>query len=173
MSTKKKLLIVNEFISLVKENEYDKISVTDLVASCNISRQTFYYHFDDIDHMIKWAFDYEMHEMLTSIDENSNYFEALSLFTSLLNKYHFILKNSLKTTKSVFIFNLLYQTIFDYSIEYYKQSPKHRATLDSQRFWLSYTSSALTGLIFLEVQKEKPDYQSIVKQISNTFTSNK
>ena len=43
-----KPLIADAFIKLSKEKNIDKITVKDIVDECGISRQSFYYHFQDI-----------------------------------------------------------------------------------------------------------------------------
>lgn len=53
MATKTKDLIVNSFLKLMCSEDFDKITVTELVNNCQISRQTFYYHFDDIEKMLE------------------------------------------------------------------------------------------------------------------------
>ena len=35
-----------------------------MVESCNISRQTFYYHFQDITEVIEWKLQQELQQML-------------------------------------------------------------------------------------------------------------
>lgn len=170
MSAKKKQVIVDKYLELIKETEYDKISVTDLVAACTISRQTFYYHFDDIDSMVTWAFNEAMQKTLNSVVEKKNYFEALESFFTMLERFHYVIKNSMSTSHAMFIYNLLYNTIYNYFISYYEQSPKHSAmTSREQKFGVSYTATALTGLILLEIQKNDCSYQHIIDEIYNTF----
>ena len=40
----------------LKEKPLDKITVTDLVEDCEVNRQTFYYHFQDIYDLIEWIY---------------------------------------------------------------------------------------------------------------------
>lgn len=47
--------IVEAFVKLSKEKNIDKITVKDIVDECGISRQAFYYHFQDILEVIEWA----------------------------------------------------------------------------------------------------------------------
>jgi len=35
----------------------DKITVKDIVELCNVNRQTFYYHFDDVYDLLEWVFE--------------------------------------------------------------------------------------------------------------------
>lgn len=47
-----KPIFVNSFLELTKVKAVPKITVKDLVSHSNLSRQTFYRHFDDIDDLI-------------------------------------------------------------------------------------------------------------------------
>lgn len=39
---------------MLKHKNLDKITVKELVDACNISRQSFYYHFRDIMDVVEW-----------------------------------------------------------------------------------------------------------------------
>ena len=68
MSSKTKDTLVEAFLELVDENDFDKITVTDLVEKCGISRQTFYYHFEDIITLMEWILSTEITNILDSVD---------------------------------------------------------------------------------------------------------
>ena len=48
MPVNMKAMIAETFLTLAGQKNVDKITVKDLVEACGISRQTFYYHFQDI-----------------------------------------------------------------------------------------------------------------------------
>ena len=50
-----KPMIAEAFLKLSKEKNIDKITVKDIVDTCGISRQSFYYHFQDILEVIEWS----------------------------------------------------------------------------------------------------------------------
>lgn len=50
---KTKQSIKESFIELVKEKGYNKVSVTDIVNKANINRNTFYFHYEDKEDLIK------------------------------------------------------------------------------------------------------------------------
>ena len=35
----------------------DKVTVKDIVEICGVNRQTFYYHFDNVDNLLEWVFE--------------------------------------------------------------------------------------------------------------------
>ena len=57
MPTRMKETIAGTFAEMAKRRSVDKITVKDLVEACGISRQTFYYHFQDIMYVIEWLAD--------------------------------------------------------------------------------------------------------------------
>lgn len=55
MPVNMKLMIASVFVRLAKDNPVDKITVKNLAEACGISRQTFYYHFQDILNVMEWT----------------------------------------------------------------------------------------------------------------------
>lgn len=78
-----KRMIAETFEELIKHRSIDKITVKDLVESCKISRQTFYYHFQDILDVIEWAMQQEMQRMLEASLKAKSPEEAMSVFASI------------------------------------------------------------------------------------------
>ena len=64
MPVQVKPMIAEAFIRLSKQKNIDKITVKDLVEACGISRQTFYYHFQDILEVIEWSLDQAFSHLL-------------------------------------------------------------------------------------------------------------
>ena len=50
-----KAKIAQTLYELLKHKSLDKITVKELVDTCNISRQSFYYHFQDIMDVVEWC----------------------------------------------------------------------------------------------------------------------
>ena len=46
--------IAETFLAMTARKSFDKITIKDLVQECGISRQAFYYHFQDILDVIEW-----------------------------------------------------------------------------------------------------------------------
>ena len=58
-------LISDTFSELVKTQDVDKITVTMLIGECHISRQTFYYHFQDKYELLSWIYYNENFSRIT------------------------------------------------------------------------------------------------------------
>ena len=55
-----KKAIVEAFLELLNEKPLDKITVKEIVDSCGINRNTFYYHFEDIRALLTFVIDGEV-----------------------------------------------------------------------------------------------------------------
>ena len=63
-STKKALADALKKMMVIKP--IDRITVNDLVETCGVSRQTFYYHFDDVYDLLEWVFEEDANANLPS-----------------------------------------------------------------------------------------------------------
>lgn len=77
-----KTVISNTFVSMVKQKGIDKITVKALIEACDISRQTFYYHFQDIMEVIGWSLEQAAKNMLAKSLEADTPEEALGILIS-------------------------------------------------------------------------------------------
>lgn len=59
-----KEMIVQATKDLVIHQNVRKLTVTDIVNACGITRQTFYYHFEDIPAMFRWSLEKETAKLL-------------------------------------------------------------------------------------------------------------
>lgn len=75
-----KAAIIDAFWELLEEKPYSKITVKDIVNSCQINRNTFYYHFHDIPDLL----EYTIKEDADSIIQNHSNLENGSLIDCLI-----------------------------------------------------------------------------------------
>lgn len=61
--------LANALKDLLKKQPLSKISIKDITSYCNISRNTFYYHFKDKYELINWIFYNDMLQNVNSFDD--------------------------------------------------------------------------------------------------------
>lgn len=54
MSVDMKEIIAESAVTLLMEKKIKKLTVKDIVEQCHITRQAFYYHFEDIPDLFRW-----------------------------------------------------------------------------------------------------------------------
>ena len=57
MATGTKDALASALRQMMTVKPIDKVTVKDLVEICGVNRQTFYYHFDDVDDLLEWVFE--------------------------------------------------------------------------------------------------------------------
>ncbi len=65
MSSVDTMAVMGEaFVELAAQSPLEKISVSDIVSASGKNRKTFYYHFEDKSHLIRWIFRSDLAEIL-------------------------------------------------------------------------------------------------------------
>jgi len=83
-----KNLIADAFLRLAAQKNIDKITVKDLVETCNISRQTFYYHFQDLYEVIEWMMQRALQHALQKSLQEDTLEDALEVFLEPVKAHH-------------------------------------------------------------------------------------
>ncbi len=85
----KKKEIVEKGIELFKENGYDNVTVQEIAKACHISKNTFYYYFDNKEDIIRSAFfkgsDNPTGILSRVIQESDPYQQILCLITPVVD----------------------------------------------------------------------------------------
>ncbi|MDR1731222.1 MAG: TetR/AcrR family transcriptional regulator C-terminal domain-containing protein [Synergistaceae bacterium] len=71
-----KKALVDALKALVKEKSLAKITVSDITEYCGISRNTFYYHFNDKYDLINWIFYSETLPEINAFSEPDRWFDG-------------------------------------------------------------------------------------------------
>lgn len=79
--------ITNAFIELLGERPLDKITVTDIVSRCDVSRNTFYYHYSDIYALVEELLFTETERIMQDATTYESWQEAF------LQAQRFVLEN--------------------------------------------------------------------------------
>ncbi len=72
-STITKRAVAHSLKELMREKDFQKISVSDIAARCGINRQTFYYHFADKYDLLNWIYYHELFSCAVDGLEISNW----------------------------------------------------------------------------------------------------
>lgn len=163
MAKSTKAQILHSFSELLKENTLDKITVTMLVSECNISRQTFYYHFTDIQALINWGISQCTEGCLENVKTATNINEATVIYLNAIQQNSFFLQKCLESSLSGYTTILIRNSIAEY-IKYFGNKILKISSLSPEdaKFFIDFLSNAMTGLILSSIyQDEALDIQSV------------
>lgn len=163
LQTKKKLSAALKH--QMEKNPLRKITVNDIVADCGLNRKTFYYHFVDINALLKWSMEQDFVVALRQFDFMTDIQSALQFTvdyiesnTHLLNCiYDTIGRDQLKYLLCDDIFLLIRKFIDESEAE----SDLH-LTKDFKEFLCRFYSNATVGTL---VDWFRTSYNSETKQV--------
>ena len=88
-----KRAIAYAFKDLLKEKAFNKITVNDIAKECDINRQTFYYHFQDIRDLVEWTCLDEVDNILKKKDECERWEDKFLLIFEIMKDEKVFVKN--------------------------------------------------------------------------------
>lgn len=71
--------IANALKKLMEQKSVDKITVKEILEGANVTRPTFYYHFEDIYDLVRWMFETELLELLKKSENCLTWDEGILL----------------------------------------------------------------------------------------------
>ena len=74
-----KKMLANTLISLMKKKSLSKISISEIVKTCQINRKTFYYHFADIYELLEWHLEQEVSSIMLSLKSPDDFETAFRI----------------------------------------------------------------------------------------------
>lgn len=82
--TDTKKALADAFKELVKEKNFNKISISDITDLCHMNRKSFYYHFKDKYELMAWIFENEFISDYNKRDQNN----PVGIFISLADYFY-------------------------------------------------------------------------------------
>lgn len=89
LNTKK--TIAASLKKFMERKPLSKITVSEIVTDCGINRNTFYYHFEDIQALLKWMLEQETVEVLKNFDLLLDYEDAINFVLDYVEENKHIL----------------------------------------------------------------------------------
>lgn len=166
MSVNMKSMIAEAFMTLSKTKDVDKITVTDLVKACHISRQTFYYHFQDILEVIEWSVQQVFQEILARRMDTDVPEDTLRTFIESSSEADVLLKKLLHSQRREQIEAILVNAVRSYLQEVLNhQELKSDLPLADAKIMLDFCTYGIVGLLLENCGKKSLDKEKMANQM--------
>lgn len=81
-----KIKMANALKEQVKSKIFSKITIGDIISSCEINRNTFYYHFENIYDLLYWTYEQEIKNIVNSFQQaNAQISQAINFVLSYID----------------------------------------------------------------------------------------
>lgn len=144
-----KKAIAEAFLQAAQQKPIDKVTVKDVVGICGITRQTFYYHFQDLLEVLEWLMAQRVESLLAETLAAKTPKEAIRVMLSTIEgKPDFVvqLMASRKREEAERIFFDAARTYFAELLRRSDSQPQIRYASDLETA-LTFYSSAIVGVL--------------------------
>ena len=174
MSQFTKLAIINTFMSLLDEKPFDKITVTDIVNTCGINRNTFYYYYQDIYSLIHEIFNIETEKILKNTTSYSSLQDAFLKATKFAHEHKraiFHLYNSINKAQ---IENYLYSVIGNVIQSFIEsEAAAYNINEEDIKIIATFYTHAFVGISLSWISEGmKTDIEAYIKKATVLFDGN-
>lgn len=161
-----KKYIIEAFFTMAKQKPVDKITVKDLVEACNISRQTFYYHFQDILEVIEWSITQVLEQTLARSLEAETPEDALCIFIAASREGDPLIRQLFRSQKREQVERMMVHAVETYLKTLIQEKapglPLRYADMETA---LHYWSYGITGVLMESREKKSADDRKLARQL--------
>ena len=166
MSTNMKNVIADTFFRMVQERGIDRITVKDLVESCHISRQTFYYHFQDILDVVEWSAKKGVERALAVSLAIADPKESIRQFVEAGIQSHEIIQKLLQSQKREYIEKIFVEALQSYLVESVRRrASSWTASREDTAVALQFYSYGIAGVLLEQCGREGCDPERLAQQL--------
>lgn len=154
--------------TLLEKKALDRITVKDVVENCGVTRQCFYYHFNDIYTLVEWIFLEEAKKAIAGKKDYDTWQQGFyQAFMAMLDK-KVLVQNTFRSLGRDYLDRFMYDVLFDLVYEVVEsQSVGIDVKTDNKRFIARFYTCAFIalGLDWIRTGM-KEDPKDIIDQIA-------
>lgn len=152
----------------------DKITIQQLVDDAEVSRKTFYYHFQDVYDLLEWLLVDDANRVLEDNTTADTWQKGLGNVLEYLQGNRTIILNIYRSLQSEANYLKVHVTkmILPLTERIFDEQPGHeRVTPDDREFVLKFYSLGVVELVLVWIENGmKPDAEILMQQINKIFT---
>lgn len=161
-------VIAEAFVKMIQRNGLDKITVKALIEECHISRQTFYYHFQDIMDVLEWSMGQTVEHLVKKSLQAEDLHSAIKIFVSFSVENFPMLQKLMDSQRRAQIERMLMDGMVTYLQELSQNSPESLSVSYVDReILLRYNAFGLVGILLTYGGKTNLDQERLVDQLEH------
>ena len=163
--------IAREFAELARTKSIDKITVKDIVEACHITRQTFYYHFQDLIDVIDWSLRQAMEELVEKSIRIDSREQVIELFLSEAVKARGLLRKLLASQLREQTERLIEESVRSYFREMVERRELLQdVSLSDAQVALDFYTFATVGMMLEYCSRPNLDVKRLAGQITRLMS---
>ena len=161
---------------LLLERPLDKISVKDITEHCGMSRNNFYYHFQDIPDLICYMMEQDSKELLKNCLAQPTLEDKIRYLLSIALNARPLIQRTISTSYQSELEPLLLEQFYSFFDQLTNESASSSLVSDSlttsqRKLLLRYHSLAFLGLVRTWSKDDSAHMDEIVHDLAQFFTN--
>lgn len=163
------MAIVDTFVRLLNQKPLSKITVTEIIEECEVSRNTFYYYFEDIFALVEYLFSAEMDKLPEITETCATLGDQCEIVLVFLKDNKLALKHVYKSVNKDQLERYLFKALDKAMLDFMKNLiPGIDADDEDIQFLARYHKYALQGFIIDWLANDNDEeLVSLLRRISN------
>ncbi len=174
MTTYTKQVLATVLKEKMKSKPLAKITVTELVESCKINRQTFYYHFQDMYDLLAWIYKTEAINSISGKRSYQTWQEGLDIILEYVEENKWVCINTYRSVARDHLEIFLHEALFDLLGNVVDElDPTFHIAKENHTFITRFYSYAFAGVLIDWIANGlKTPYTEISQNISIIMDGN-
>jgi len=161
-----KKMIAEAARTLLLDKNVKRLTVKDIVEECQITRQTFYYHFEGIPELFRWVLEKDIKIFMQDALALEDAEQGLRYFFLVAINGAPYLKKSMQTNYRNEFQDLLVQCVYQFFEQIVEQQHLYQNCTHSQvKLFLRYHSNAVIGLLQEWTEEDTKNLDQIVHSV--------
>ena len=166
MAADMKRIIAEHFDALVRQRGIDKVTVTAVIEDCGISRQTFYYHFQDLMDVVEWSANQAAELMVERSLKAGTYRGALAELIRSTAENRVLLHKLIESQRRAQVERILFKAVRTYLETVLRcKPPELRTEYQDAELALEFLSFGLAGVLFEHCGDRGLDPDKLAEQL--------
>ena len=170
-----KKIIKETFWEILEEKPYNKITVQDIVNRCQVNRNTFYYHFQDIPDLICYMMEQGSKELLENCLAQPTLEDKIRYLLSVALNARPLIQRTIPSSYQSELEPLLLEQFYSFFDQLTNESASSSLVSDSltasqRKLLLRYHSLAFLGLVRTWSKDDSAHMDEIVHDLAQFFT---
>ena len=167
-------MIREVFVERLNKVPLHKITVKELVAACEINRNTFYYYYADLYEVLNEVFEMEFQKVIDEYNETLSWEESFLLATRFALENQKAIEHIYTSVRREALEDYIYKVAGNVMTRYVvDQSKNIKASSEDQKLIACFYQSALTQMILQWISAGmKQDAKAMILRVGKLFDGN-
>lgn len=157
----------------MEKKPLSKITVSEIVADCGINRKTFYYHFEDVQALLKWMLEQEAVQVIKNFDLLLDYEDVINFIMDYVEQNKHILNCAYDSMGRDELKRFFYNDLDGMMVTVITRLEEIMGIYldaDYKEFVCDFYTEALAGKIIAFLKNNQPyDRQKLIEYVSVTL----